>query len=293
MPMRAPLARSGRHFRFRWPANRISLSGLTDPTLPGLIRFVCWPRFRKPAPLWVNKVWSSPAKPGLLDVRDSFCSPGGPIPVSVTSGAKRCRIIGVPSPDRPNGALHCLQRHKIACRRTQAIWPGSSAILAAAGARPPALPTGCIAGWQLATVNLVGRQICSPGGWARMGHATKMAMIRCRPTQIGYAWYPNSSGTIVLDAAVTIDDPIWRDVRQALADYMARRVTGGAIRLPGAAMPARLRFNPDRSVGSAGRRTRMRGSSRTLGSAGTPLAHVGDSGRRRSSALRRPNLFSK
>ena len=73
----------------------------------------------------------------------------------------------------------------------------------------------------------------------RMDHATKMAMIRCRPTQIGYACYPNSSGTIALDAAVTIDDPIWRDVRQALADYMARRVTGGAIRLPGAAMPAR------------------------------------------------------
>ncbi len=32
---------NGRHFQFRWRANRISLSGLTDPTLPGSIRFVC------------------------------------------------------------------------------------------------------------------------------------------------------------------------------------------------------------------------------------------------------------
>jgi hypothetical protein len=83
MPMRAQSARIGRHFRFHWPANRISLSGLTDPTLPEPIRFVCWPHFRKPARRWVKKVWSSLAKPGLVDARDSFCSPGGLVPVSV------------------------------------------------------------------------------------------------------------------------------------------------------------------------------------------------------------------
>src|SRR3954465_1866101 len=56
MPMRAQSARIGRYFRFCWPANHILPGGLTDPILPGPIHFVCWPRFQKPAPLWVTRV---------------------------------------------------------------------------------------------------------------------------------------------------------------------------------------------------------------------------------------------
>src|SRR3954462_14090341 len=116
--MRGQSARIGRHFRFCWPANQILPGGSTDPILPGPIYFVCWPRFQKPAPLWVKKVWSSLAIPVLTDIRVSFCSPGGPDPVPLTSGARNCRIIVVPWPSRPTGGLHTLQCHETDGRPT-------------------------------------------------------------------------------------------------------------------------------------------------------------------------------
>src|SRR4051794_19810104 len=67
---------------------------------------------------WVKKVWSSLAIPVLTDIRVSFCSPGGPDPVPLTSGARNCRIIVVPWPSRPTGGLHTLQCHETDGRPT-------------------------------------------------------------------------------------------------------------------------------------------------------------------------------